>query len=54
MTKSSKIGIFNFSLHVTNFDEILTFGHALLRSELLMQSMAGLSLAPGIPRSELH
>ena len=41
-------------LHVADLDEILTLGHALLRSELLMQSMAGLSLAPGIHQSVRH
>ena len=35
-------------LNIADLDKILTFGHALRRSELLMQSMAGLSLAPGI------
>jgi hypothetical protein len=39
---------------VTHLDEVLTLGHALLRSELLMQSMAGLSLAPGIRQSAQH
>jgi hypothetical protein len=50
----AKSRYFGRLLHVAYLDEILTLGHALLRSELLMQSMAGLSLAPGIHQSVRH
>ena len=41
-------------LNIAYFNQVLTLGHALLHSELLMQSMAGLSLAPGIHQSGRH
>ena len=41
-------------LNIADLNQVLTLGHALLHSELLMQSMAGLSLAPGILLSGRH